>query len=61
LELAHTLSSRALVLSEEHKIVYDGLIHGALENRDLLIKVNLIDEYCHVHGEGQHTHLYKHG
>jgi cobalt/nickel transport system ATP-binding protein len=61
LELAHTLSSRALVLSEEHKIVYDGLTHEVLENRELLITVNLIDEYCHVHGEGQHTHLYKHG
>ncbi|MEN6463018.1 MAG: ABC transporter ATP-binding protein [Syntrophomonas sp.] len=61
LELAHTLSHRAIVLSEDHQIVYDGPTREALKNRELLITVNLIDEYCHVHGEGQHTHLYTHG
>lgn len=61
LELAHTLSHRALVISEDHQIVFDGLTRQALANRDLLISVNLIDEYCHVHGDGQHTHLYTHG
>jgi cobalt/nickel transport system ATP-binding protein len=61
LELAHTLSRRALVISEDHKIVYDGSTREALDNRDLLIAVNLIDEYSHRHGEVEHTHLYKHG
>lgn len=61
LELAHTLSRRALVISEDHKIVYDGSTRDALDNRDLLTSVNLIDAYCHMHGEGEHTHLYTHG
>jgi cobalt/nickel transport system ATP-binding protein len=61
LELAHTVAKRALVLSEDHEVVYDGSVHQALKNRDLLMAVNLIDEYCHVHGDGQHTHLYTHG
>ena len=60
LELAHALSHRALVLSEQHQLVYDGLTSEVLSNRNLLQKVNLIDEYCHVHGEGQHVHRYVH-
>lgn len=60
LELAHALSQRALVLSEQHQLVYDGPTSEALGNRNLLQKVNLIDEYCHVHGEGQHVHRYVH-
>jgi cobalt/nickel transport system ATP-binding protein len=61
LELAHTVSRRALVLSEQHELVYDGPTEEALNDKTLLMKVNLIDEYCHVHGENQHVHLYTHG
>jgi cobalt/nickel transport system ATP-binding protein len=61
LDLAHAISRRALVLSEEHRLVYDGPCHQAVENNQLLMEVNLIDEYCHMHGESQHNHLYKHG
>lgn len=60
LELAHALSQRALVLSEQHQMVFDGLTSEVLANRNLLQQVNLIDEYCHVHGEGQHIHRYVH-
>lgn len=60
LDLAHAISRRALVLSEEHCLVYDGSSRDALEDKQLLMAVNLIDEYCHVHGESQHNHLYKH-
>jgi len=61
LDLAHAISQRALVLSEEHRLIYDGPCQQAVENKQLLIAANLIDEYCHVHGESQHSHLYKHG
>jgi len=61
LELAHVISTRALVLSESHELVCDGSTHDILENRDLLMAVNLIDEYCHVHGGDQHLHRYTHG
>lgn len=60
LELAHALSKRALVLSEQHQLVYDGPTSEVLADRNLLQLVNLIDEYCHVHGEGKHVHRYVH-
>lgn len=61
LDLAHAISERALVLSEDHRLVYDGPSHQALEDKKLLMSVNLIDEYCHVHGEEEHKHRYIHG
>jgi len=61
LELAHAVSTRALVLDESHKLVCDGPIQAVLDNRELLISVNLIDEYCHVHGDSEHKHRYTHG
>jgi cobalt/nickel transport system ATP-binding protein len=61
LELAHVLSDRCLVLSEAHELVGDAPTHDILENRELLMAVNLIDEYCHVHGEKEHVHRYTHG
>jgi ABC-type cobalt transport system, ATPase component len=61
LELAHAISRRAVVLSQSHEAVSDGPTHDILENRELLIAVNLIDEYYHVHGDGQHLHRYTHG
>lgn len=60
LALAHAISTRALVLSEQHELVYDGPTRDALENRELLMAVNLIDEYCHIHDEGEHIHHYTH-
>lgn len=61
LELAHVLSDRCLVLSEAHELVCDAPTHDILENRELLLAVNMIDEYCHVHGEKEHIHRYTHG
>lgn len=60
LALAHAVSTRALVLSEQHELVYDGSTRDVLENRELLMAVNLIDEYCHIHDEGEHIHHYTH-
>jgi len=60
LDLAHAISRRALVLSEEHRLIYDGSCQQAIADKQLLMAANLIDEYCHVHGENQHSHLYKH-
>ena len=61
LELAHVIATRSLVLSESHELVCDGSTKDILENRELLMTVNLIDEYCHVHGESEHVHRYTHG
>ncbi len=61
LNLAHTLTKRTLVLSEYHQVVFDGPVEEALDNKDLLIKVNLIDEFSHTHGHTEHVHVYTHG
>ncbi len=61
LELAHAISKRALVLSEDHCLVYDGSSQAALHDKALLMSVNLIDEYYHVHDAEEHQHYYFHG
>lgn len=60
LDLAHAISRRALVLSENHQLVCDGPTHSVLGDRELLIRVNLIDEYTHVHENHEHTHRLVH-
>lgn len=61
LDLAHAISRRALILSEDHRLVYDGPSAQALEDKSLLMAVNLIEEYSHRHGEQEHKHRYTHG
>lgn len=61
LELAHTLTQRAVVLSEQHRLVFDGSTRQVLADRGLLARVNLIDEYHHEHDNHSHIHLYTHG
>ena len=61
LDLVHMIADRVLVLSEEHELVYDGSPARLLGNKDLLIQVNLLDEYYHSHDQEGHFHLYRHG
>lgn len=61
LDLAHAISRRAIILSEDHQLVYDGPSEQALEDKSLLTAVNLIEEYTHTHGEHDHKHRYTHG
>ena len=60
LELAHAIADRALILSEDHRLVFDGPTGMALVDHDLLMKVNLIDEYFHIHEGERHIHRYSH-
>jgi cobalt/nickel transport system ATP-binding protein len=53
-------AQRALVLSEDHKLVYDGNTREALSNLDLLLSVNLIHAHAHRHGDGEHVHPHLH-
>lgn len=61
LEMAHTVTRRSLVLSEDHRLVFDGATPQVLSDRALLSQVNLIDEFTHEHDEKSHIHLYTHG
>lgn len=45
LKLVNEIADRVIVLSEDHQIVADGPADEILKNRELLLKVNLIDKY----------------
>ena len=61
LSVAYEICERAIVLDEEHKIIYDGDIEELMGNIDILIKANLI--YKHKKREKKfidskyHTHF----
>lgn len=60
LTLAPHIADRALVLSEEHRIVADTSVEEVLANTDLLLEVNLIHAHSHRHGRIVHAHPHQH-
>ena len=53
-------ADRALILSEDHRLVYDGPLRGALEDLELLVSVNLIHAHAHEHDGKVHEHPHLH-
>ncbi len=60
LSLAYEISSRVIVLSQEHNIIYDGDIEELLKDLDILIKANLIHKHKHKHKGFHHSHYHMH-
>ena len=61
LDLIYELADKVYVFSEDHKIIASGSPEEILNNKDLLIKVNLIDEHFHKHVHtGDHLHFHSH-
>jgi cobalt/nickel transport system ATP-binding protein len=60
LAVAYELSDRAVVMSEEHKIVYDGDMEELMSDLDTLIKANLIHKHKHKHKRFIHSHYHLH-
>jgi len=61
LDILEEIADQAVVLSEDHGIITNGACDEVLSNRELLIKVNLIDEEFHEHklGGGRvHFHVH---
>jgi cobalt/nickel transport system ATP-binding protein len=56
LDLLERVVDRCLVLSEDHRIVAEGAPAEVLADRDTLLRVNLIHEHSHRHGELIHSH-----
>lgn len=54
------ISKRVLIISEDHRLVYDGTTHSALADLDMLLAVNLIHAHKHRHGNDEHTHPHLH-
>jgi cobalt/nickel transport system ATP-binding protein len=60
LSIAGDIADRAIVLSEDHTIAADGTFSDIIQNDDLLLKVNLIHEHAHRHGDTAHVHRHGH-
>jgi len=60
LSLISELQCRVAVLSEDHCLEKIGTADEILQDEDLLLKVNLIHEHIHYHGNQAHVHLHSH-
>lgn len=54
------LADRAIVLSEDHRVVADAPAELILSDTELLLSVNLIHEHYHSHGMLVHRHPHEH-
>lgn len=60
LELVQEISERAILFDEHHSIVADLPTQKLLADTELLINVNLVDEYYHRHDSPKHSHFHIH-
>lgn len=60
LSLAAELGERTLVLSEDHRLLYDGAIGPLTADRDKLIEANLVHVHKHKHVALEHRHFHTH-
>ncbi|VVB95947.1 putative ABC transporter ATP-binding protein [uncultured archaeon] len=60
LGIVEEVSERAVVFSEDHRIVANGEAKAILNNTELLMQVNLIHEHHHRHEEIVHKHRHEH-
>ncbi len=60
LSFAYEISDRAIVLNENHQIIFDGKIDILFEDLELLIRANLIHKHKHKHKSFIHSHYHKH-
>ncbi len=60
LAIAGDIAERAVVLSEDHALVADGTFQDIIADDELLLKVNLIHEHAHYHGDTAHVHRHGH-
>jgi cobalt/nickel transport system ATP-binding protein len=58
LDIVPLIADRAVVLSEQGRVVADGPPASILADRDLLIRANLIHEHLHEHGRVRHAHFH---
>ena len=61
LDTLDTLADRCVVFSESHRIAAEGPVERILDDRNLLLGVNLIHQHTHVHGDVVHTHDHQPG
>jgi cobalt/nickel transport system ATP-binding protein len=60
LSMAHELGDRTLVLSEDHRVIFDGAVKELTADTDRLIAANLVHVHRHTHGDVEHRHYHTH-
>ncbi|WP_096258791.1 energy-coupling factor ABC transporter ATP-binding protein [Lebetimonas natsushimae] len=60
LSVAYETTDRAVVMSEGHKIIYDGDMDDLMKNLDILLEANLIHKHKHRHKNFIHSHYHLH-
>lgn len=60
LSMAHELGDRTLVLSEAHRIIYDGAVADLVADEGKLVAANLVHVHRHRHGDIEHRHPHTH-
>jgi cobalt/nickel transport system ATP-binding protein len=60
LSLAPELGTRTLVLSEDHRLIYDGDMAPLFADLSILTQANLVHTHRHAHGEQVHAHVHIH-
>jgi cobalt/nickel transport system ATP-binding protein len=60
LSLAPELGARALVLGDDHRLLYDGELGRLLDDQDRLVAANLVHTHRHRHGALEHRHFHVH-
>ncbi len=60
LNIVPRIAARSLVFSEEHTVVADAASREILADLPLLLRVNLVHENLHRHGDIIHTHPHAH-
>jgi len=60
LSLASELGDRALVLSHDHKLLYDGDLKTLLDKTELMIEARLMHRHKHRHDGVEHSHYHIH-
>jgi cobalt/nickel transport system ATP-binding protein len=59
LDIVPLIADRAVVLSEQGRVVADGTPADILGDIDLLVRANLIHEHLHRHGAVRHSHAHE--
>lgn len=60
LDIVPLVAQRVVVLGEDRRVLASGTPAEVLEDRELLLRANLIHAHLHGHGETQHAHAHAH-
>jgi cobalt/nickel transport system ATP-binding protein len=60
LDTVEHISTRAIVMGEDHSIKVDGWTHKIVNDLELLLSTNLIHKHMHRHGAIVHQHMHSH-